>query len=350
MTGGHNSTGLQSSGRRRVFGWRGLLQIGIGALALALVIIRSDARGLAEALKQTRIAYLPLAVLASMLVTWLMAYRWGVILKTRGHRIKTARLFVYYLIGSFFMNFVPGGGLSGDVARLVYVDRDVRDKAFVLSTLVYERIIGLFTLLLTGLAALLASRTKLATGGLFYAGEAFLALAVITSAALTSDYISSRLARLCTAAGRRFRLERFGAAGARVFEAISELRRFKGMIVATFALSVAVRAVWGLGCYVVAFAMGLPLSLPVVFAFISLVDVIRMMPISVGGLGVREWAVVVLFANVGIGQEQALMFSFLAFAPVMLNAIIGGLIYISRAGLPGRDRAVADRAPESIQA
>jgi uncharacterized protein (TIRG00374 family) len=349
MSGTDKATTFRAGGGRRRFGWRGLLQVAIGVGALALVISRSDARALAEAIKQTRMAYLPLAVLASLAVTWLMSYRWGVILSTRGHRVGTARLFAYYLIGGFFTNFAPGGGVSGDVARLVYVDRDVRDKAFVLSTLACERVIGLFTLLLTGLVALLASRASLAAGGLFYAGEALLALAVVGAAALTSDYASARLARLCRAAGRRFRLERFGEAAARVFEAMSELRRFKGMIAATFLLSVAVRVVWGLGCYVVAFAMGLPLGLPIVFAFISLVDVIRLMPISVGGLGVREWAVVVLFAKVGIGQEQALMFSFLAFAPVMLNAVVGGLLYISRAGLGRKDRAVAERAPEGIK-
>src|ERR1044071_6158187 len=136
---------------------RGLAQALIGVVALALIVMKSDARGLIEAIKATRIAYLPLAVAASFVVTWLMAYRWGAILRIRGHRIKTRRLFVYYLIGIFFMNFVPGGGVSGDVARLIYVNREVHDKAFVLSTLVYERLVGGFVILLLGLIASIAS-------------------------------------------------------------------------------------------------------------------------------------------------------------------------------------------------
>jgi uncharacterized membrane protein YbhN (UPF0104 family) len=82
---------------------------------------------------------------------------------------------------------------------------------------------------------------------------------------------------------------------------------------------------------VVAWAMGLPIGLLTLFAFISLVDIVRLMPISVGGLGVREWAVIVLFASLGITREQALTFSILAFAPIYLNAIVGGLLYISKA-------------------
>src|SRR6266446_1487158 len=81
---------------RRGLNLRGLAQAVIGIGALALVVMRSDAHGLIEALRNTRVAYLPLAVAASFAVTWLMAYRWGAILNARGLHLKTRRLFVYY--------------------------------------------------------------------------------------------------------------------------------------------------------------------------------------------------------------------------------------------------------------
>jgi uncharacterized protein (TIRG00374 family) len=321
---------------------RGLAQAAIGVAALAVVVMRSDAGALMEAMRSTRVVYLPLAVAASFLVTWLMAYRWGVILRVRGHRIKTRRLFAYYLIGIFFMNFVPGGGVSGDVARLVYVSREVRDRAFGLSTLVYERLVGLFTLLLIGLAATTASRAYVQAERIIYAGEAILGLAFIATATLFSGRVSSRLARLLISAGALLRAERAGRAAARTIEAISELRRHRGMLVGTVALSVLIRAVWGVGCFIVARAMGLPLGLPIVFAFISLVDLIRMLPISVGGLGVREWAMIALFASAGVSREQALTFSILAFAPVYLNAAAGGLVYISMARVKRAESRMSD--------
>ena len=328
--------------KRRAISLRGLVQVAIGVGALALVIYRADAGRLLEAIKATRLSLLPLAVIATVLVNWMMAYRWGLVLGVRGHHIKTHRLFVYYLIGIFFMNFVPGGGVSGDVARLIYVDREVRDKAFVLSTLVYERMVGLFTLLLIGFGATVAGRSHLPEGRVFYVGEAVLAVAFLASTMLMSDYLSSRLATLAREIGKRVRLERIGAAVSRTLEAISELRRHKKMLAQTVIVSVMIRIVWGLACFVVAQAMGLPLSLAVVIAFVSLVDLIRMLPISVGGLGVREWAVIVLFAEAGIGREQALMFSFLAFAPILLNAIAGGVLYIARAGAPWAESAARE--------
>jgi uncharacterized protein (TIRG00374 family) len=317
---------------------RGLVQVAIGIGALALVIMKSDAHGLAEALKNTRVIYLPIAIASSFAVTWLMAYRWGTILAAKGPRLKTRRLFVYYLIGLFFTSFVPGGGISGDVARLIYVDRDVRDKALVLSTLVYERLVGVFTLLLIGLVATLMTRAYGQTDPMIYISEVVLAIAFIAIALLMSGYVSSRLARLIRALGVRIKTVRLAEAAARTLEAVTELRRDGVLLFRTALISILIRVVWSLGCFVVAWAMGLPIGVFTVFAFISLVDLVRLMPISVGGLGVREWAVVVLFASAGITREQALTFSILAFAPIYLNAIVGGVVYIARARLRREDR------------
>lgn len=322
---------VKETGNSRGINLGGLAQAVIGIGALALVVVRSDAHGLVEALKNTRVAYLPLAVAASFAVTWLMAYRWGTILGASGLHFKTGRLFFYYLIGIFFTSFVPGGGVSGDVARLIYVDREVRDKPLVLSTVVYERLIGVFTLLLIGLAATLITRVAGQTDRMIYVSEGVLALAFIAIALLMSGYVSSRVARLIRKMGRGTRTVRIAEAAARTLESISELRRDGALLFRTSMISILIRIVWSLGCYVVSWAMGLPIGVLTLFAFISLVDLVRLMPISVGGLGVREWAVIVLFATVGITREQALTFSILAFAPIYLNAIAGGILYISRA-------------------
>ncbi|HJQ26226.1 MAG TPA: lysylphosphatidylglycerol synthase transmembrane domain-containing protein [Blastocatellia bacterium] len=328
---------------------RGLAQLIVGVGALALVIARSDLHSLLEAIRSTRVGFLPLAVMASFAVTWLMALRWRAILAVRGHRFKTYRLFAVYLIGIFFMNFIPGGGVSGDVARLIYVDREVRDKAFVLSTLVYERLVGGCVILLLGLIASVASHSYAQTNRVV-ASEVFLAIAFAAAALLMSERVSSRLARGCRALGARFKLQRFGEAAGRTLEAISELRHHRRMVMSTLLLSVLVRVVWSFGCYVVALALSLPLSFATVFAFMSLVDLVRMLPISIGGIGVREWLLIALFAGVGLKPEQALAFALLAFAPIYCNAIAGGIIYISMARLKQPERPIAELGLKSSEA
>ena len=319
--------------RARRVNIKGLAQALIGIAAIVLLVVRSDAHALVSAIENTRVGYLPLAIISSFVVIWLMAYRWQAILEANRIFIPTRRLFIYYLIGSFFTSFVPGGGVSGDVARLIYVDREFHDKPRILSTLVYERLIGVFTLLLIGFAATVMTRAYGQTDPKIYASEAILAISFIAITTLMSEKFSSRLASLLRSYGPRFKIVRIAEAAARTLESISGLRHNKSLLLRTSLISVLIRVVWSLGCYVVAWAMGLPIGILTLFAFISLVDLVRLMPISIGGIGVREWAVIALFATIGISREQALTFSILAFAPVYLNAVAGGLLYISSAKL-----------------
>jgi len=324
-------SGAVAEGRRSL-NLRGLLQVLIGVGAFALVFVKSDPRGLLEAAHAMRAGYLAVAVVTALGVVGLMALRWGVILRVR-HRVSFQLLFLYYLIATFFTNFVPGGGVSGDVARLILVDREVRDKSFTLSTLLYERLVAGFTLLLVGVAAGLTSRADTQMVRVIYASAAALGVLFAVACVLLSDFVSSRFVSLVKWAGVRLRLERAGNALGRTLEALRDFRRYKRMLAITFLLSILIRMVWSLGCYAVAAGMNLPLSLPTVFAFISIVDLIRLLPISIGGVGVREWALVVLFANVGLAREQALMYSLFAFAPLFLLSVAGGLFYVSRASI-----------------
>jgi uncharacterized protein (TIRG00374 family) len=344
MNSGIEQSGIERRSRRlrSRLRWRGLAQSAVGAVALALVFIKSDSRALIEALKSTRVSYLPFAVVAAFAVNWLMAYRWSAILAVRGHKLQTRRLFFYYLIGSFFTNFIPGGSASGDIARLIYADREIRDKPFILSTLVYERLVGAFTLLLIGLIATTSSRAFDQYSGTVYFVEAVLGLGFLAAAILMSEYVSSRLADVIVAIGMRFRVERSSAAVARTVRAISELRRHRAVLLRTVLVSMAVRVVWGLGCFAVARALDLPLGLLEVFAFMSMVDLLRLMPLSVGGLGVREWLIVALFASAGISRERALTYSILVFASVYLTAITGGLLYIFTARIRQRNNRLAE--------
>jgi uncharacterized protein (TIRG00374 family) len=351
-------SGLVESSGRSAAGLRRTFQVLLGLGALALVLWKSDSGGLVAALKATSVSYLPLAILASVTVTWLMAFRWKLILEVRGKKLKTSRLFAYYLIGIFFSNCVPGGSVSLDIARLIYVDKEIRDKAFVTSTLVFERVVGLFAVLITGLAATIATRSYLPDGNGVYVIEAILGSCLVAATLLMSERVSRRLAavvaRISAAAGQkgagkfgRSGVARITSATIRFLDATAQMKRYRGMVAATVALSFAVRIVWSLGCYVVAAAMHLPVGLPLVIAFIAIYDLIRMLPITISGLGIREWALVALFARVGVAREQALMFSFLAVAPILLNAIAGGLIYISMAGRTGSRQQAADSGQQA---
>ena len=110
-----------------------------------------------------------------------------------------------------------------------------------LSTLIYERLIGAFTLLLIGLIATLSSRAfdSMRNGVLC---RAVLGLGFVAAACADEPLRSSRFSRWLRTLGTRFKVERAGAAAARTLEAVSALKRHPAMLSRTVVISVAVRS------------------------------------------------------------------------------------------------------------
>src|SRR5262249_14088543 len=216
---------------------KGTAQVVIGAAALVYILSKSDSHELLGALKTTRLWYMPLAIGTTLIVYWLMAYRWRLILAARGYRPALWSLFIYYLIGSFFSNFVPGGSVSTDVVRMLYVSREVRDRAYVVTTLLYDRFLGMFVLLLVGMVAAIASRSYLPAGLLLYCIEAVFIAAVLISLFLMSEYLAGRLSALALYVGRLVRLEGVAQGAARVLDGMSEVRGRTDIILRTLGVS-----------------------------------------------------------------------------------------------------------------
>jgi uncharacterized membrane protein YbhN (UPF0104 family) len=79
---------------------------------------------------------------------------------------------------------------------------------------------------------------------------------------------------------------------------------------------------------VLANAVGLSVPLWYFVLFIPLVHMIGALPISFGGLGVREGGYVTFLALIGIGKDQALALGFLWSALVLLAGMVGGLVLL----------------------
>lgn len=81
----------------------------------------------------------------------------------------------------------------------------------------------------------------------------------------------------------------------------------------------------------VAAALGLELGLLDLGWIRTAAALITILPVSVAGLGVREGALVLLLAPLGIEPAQALVFSLLVFAVTMLLfGLAGGLVEARR--------------------
>jgi len=78
----------------------------------------------------------------------------------------------------------------------------------------------------------------------------------------------------------------------------------------------------------VARGIGVSLPLSVWFAVVPLVALAMVLPISIGGVGVREGGLALLLAPAGVPSEQAVAIGLLWFLTTIAAGLIGGLLFL----------------------
>jgi hypothetical protein len=78
--------------------------------------------------------------------------------------------------------------------------------------------------------------------------------------------------------------------------------------------------------------MGLEIPVIYFFLFIPVIAIFIAMPISIGGLGVRETLGIFFFtrAVAGLGDEQAMAMELLAYVVGVVVSLGGGVLYFTR--------------------
>jgi len=78
----------------------------------------------------------------------------------------------------------------------------------------------------------------------------------------------------------------------------------------------------------VARGLGVVLPLSVWFAVVPLVALAMVLPISIGGVGVREGGLAFLLAPAGVTAERAVAIGLLWFLTTIGGGLIGGLLFL----------------------
>ena len=282
---------------------------------------------------------IPLAVSVLFLTLYVGTLRWAVLLRTHYTTFSTWQLFRHYLVATLFNNVLPTA-TGGDLIRSFYIYRHNRDAVCAVSPIVTERVIGLVVLLAINVAAIyltdsvaIVSKALWSTLTLILTG----AIATLTLIALPATYwpLHRMLERLA-----RFRIIGFIL---RMGEATHGYLKHPATLLIIVLYSAAAQLLAVLVYYILATGLGVDISIQVILVVIPLAFMAAALPISIGGMGVRELATVGLLMRFGIAESDAAAIA-LMYIPVLLLASLPGLyIYLSQSS----NRTILKEAEES---
>ena len=313
--------------RRRSFWF--VVRVVVSAALLAFLLSRLDVRNMVRFLSGADWLLVALTLVTVAMDRSLMAGRWIVLLDGLGISAPRARVVKIFFLSTFFGSFLPTG-IGGEAIRAVSFSRLSSKGVESIASVVMDRIMGMLSMLLTGLVALIVFYR-------IYPHPALLATVLALSAAALAG-----LALLLSPSVHRRVLARVGPASETVGEpadtgwrpsvrrAIGAMERYRsqpGLLGLVLLMSVGVQVLRVLQAYLLSEAMTLGSPLVYFFCFVPLILLITMLPISVSGVGTTNLAYVALFGSVGMDPDGAFVLSVLILALGVIGNLPGGVIY-----------------------
>ena len=312
-------------------------------------------------LAEVDLAIFALAFLLSLLDVVFIALSWEAVVRELDYRISLSDVFLIYMSSIFLNNLIPSGSVSGETARLYFLNKVAGNARLESSTasVAVTRIITAVPFLLGmalglgylviwyeipswALTTCLSMIILMASVGLLFLGVCFSESWLLGIANLVIDQAERLL--------RRSVNRNFYCGITRQFQqSIFLLKNRNGpLLLSTF---------WAfcgwLSLNLVAFAafrsLGVEVPIFAIFAVYSVIMVFQNMPLILpGGLGIVDILMIALFTAVGVSLHDAAAATILArVAQLWFHTLLGGIstAYLLRKVAKGGDKRGASRSP-----
>jgi len=233
-------------------------------------------------------------------------------------------LVTLYFVGVFFNNFMVGN-IGGDAVRVYDLKRLTGKGVSGFAATFLDRFIGLFVLILFSAIAFAAS------GHLWSVsiGLPILALSVGLLGILSFGF-SRRLSIRLLGIAEKVLPNRVISLLEDIRQAFLTYRHAYGVVIRVGCVAVGVQVCRIAVYYSTSLALGQDVSFLHFLVFIPLIAIVAAVPISFGGIGVREQMGALLFGQVGVEPATALAMMFLGYLAGILASLFGGIVFVLR--------------------
>lgn len=299
--------------------WRFFIKASISIALIALLLLHQNLALLLHELANVAFGVLLVGTALFAVLTIVLALRWSAILAALDSPCGLRTTVPLVFIGQFFSQALPSG-IGGDVARMWLARNHGVRLAVAVSSVVVDRLSGVVALLVLATVALpqlfgSAPARSLTDGTALLLAAAYCGLAVI----LALDRAPIGL--------DRFRIVR-GLRRIAVDARAALLRPQTALQVLGYSFLNQIGVV--LVVYILAGALGVPVSMSACLLVVPVANLLQALPISIAGWGVREGSFVAGFGLFGIPSKDALLLSILFGLVVLVASMPGSVLWLTQ--------------------
>jgi glycosyltransferase 2 family protein len=277
-------------------------------------------------LKNVDLALLAASASIYLFGIWISALRWQILLRTQNIKISQGYLISSLMIGLFFNNLLPTS-IGGDIFRTLDISKKAQISAGKsASIIIIERLSGIVIAAVFAIIALFLGFTTVGKTSYIIPVVIFFVLCVIALFIILNPSIL-KLDRLVKKI--KFLLK-IREKLKEIYHTFLSFKKYKlhlaGVLICSFLLQLGVIYHY----YLASLSMDTGLSFASFIFIVPVITIISMLPISIGGAGVRENSLVFLMVALGASAERSATVSLILLAMLILLGLIGAIIYIAR--------------------
>lgn len=325
MNGAERAKRRKLSGQRRKNIFLNFIKAAVSSALIYFLLRRIGVENIWRHLGQANWWWALLGVATFALSNILGAVQWSILLRSRDVKLSTWRVVAFYHVGLFFNNFLIGY-IGGDAFRIYDVSKQSGDSTTAVSSVVFDRLVGFF--MLTTIAMLMSLFWFRRLSSPKTVG--FIAVMLVSWILLLFFLFHEKSGK---AVGRLFKPLAPAFVTNKVHDiymAVNHYQHKRGVLVKVFFTSFFVQSLRIITHYWAARALGVNVNLIYFAIFIPIIALFASLPISFGGIGVREQSGVALFSTIGLLASKVATFEFLAYIIGIIAALPGGLFFAFR--------------------
>lgn len=257
--------------------------------------------------------------------------RWKQILDAQDMKLGWIRVNTIFFIGLFFNSFMIGP-TGGDLMKAYYTARETHHKKTeAVTTIFIDRVIGLLVM------ALLVGMVILVRWDFFmthpttrvFAWPALIACGILVIGSVVA--FSVHLFEVFPWLKRWNHIAMIGKIMdtlERAYNAFYVCRKNPRLLISLALYSLAIQLLFVGAGALVGKALGLDLPLLAYLSLSPLVGLISAIPITPGGIGIREGASIKLWSVLGVPDEKAFLLAFIPFLFLVIWGLPGGILFL----------------------
>lgn len=293
------------------------LKVAFTAIFLWWIIFKVDWQEALFYLKKIKTHHILLYLALYFLGMIASSYKWQFLALTKGIKLPLKKFFEYYFSATFINNFMPSF-VGGDAFKAYKVGQISKKYKEAISSVVFDRITGLWGAMVLALAFSALNWTEVSKS------EALPLITLSIVAALVASYLLVRYPGLFNVFPQR--IKKFFK---RAMQEIVGYNEASNVTTKSILLSFVFNFIGLAGAnYVLFSALGIEIGFFDYLSVIFLISIVSSVPITVGNIGVKEWAYITFFGIFGASAAAVITVAILSRILQMTSSFFAWPLYL----------------------